>query len=311
MILNPLVSIIVPCYNQAQYLDAALQSVLDQTYADWECIIVNDGSLDNTAAVAKNWIAKDSRFFYLYKGNGGLSSARNAGLVAAKGAYVQFLDSDDCIAKTKLELSLQHLDLAKSKEVKVAITNFRMFVDNPLNTFAPFCNLNEQLFHFESLLYQWEEFFTIPIHCGLFEASLFKSFRFPENLKAKEDWVMWVSLFYQDCEAVFINEALALYRRNPDSMSTTKNMLPDFLSAHQYFKNILSEEEFNKLSVVLISRGYRASIYYKTRLNSAWQSNTYKSGNFIKKFLRRVGILNLAKTVLKKMLQSSCISKHF
>lgn len=306
-----LVSIIVPCYNQAKYLEEALQSVLDQTYTNWECIIVNDGSPDHTETVAKNWVDKDSRFKYVYKENGGLSSARNVGLEGAKGAYVQFLDSDDCIVKTKLELSLQHLNLAKSKDVKVAISNFRMFVENPLNTFAPFCNLNEQLFNFESLLYQWDEFYTIPIHCGLFEASLFKSFRFPENLKAKEDWVMWVSLFQQDCEAVFINEPLALYRKNPDSMTITKNMLIDFLNTHQYFKNILSEEEFNKLTAVLISRGYRATIYYKTRLNAAWQSNTFKSGNFIKKFLRRLGILELSKTVLKKMLQSSSISKYF
>ena len=307
----PKVSIIVPCYNQAQHLDAALQSILDQTYTNWECIIVNDGSLDNTCEVAKQWVEKDSRFIYLYKENGGLSSARNAGLEAAKGDYIQFLDSDDCIVKTKLELSLQHLNLAKSKEVKVVISNFGMFDDNPLNTFAPFCNLDDSLFNFESLLYQWEESFTIPIHCGLFETSLFKSFRFPENLKAKEDWVMWVSLFQKGCESVFIDEPLALYRRNPDSMTATKNMLQDFLSAHQYFKKIVSEDEFNKLSLVLISRGYRASIYYKTRLNAAWQSNIYKSGHFIKKFLRRLGILKLAKTIFKKILQSNSISKYF
>lgn len=306
-----LVSIIVPCYNQAQFLDVALHSVLDQTYTNWECIIVNDGSPDHTAELAKKWVAKDSRFIYLYKENGGLSSARNAGLEAANGSYVQFLDSDDCIHKTKLELSLQYLNLAQSKDVKVAISNFRMFLDNPLNSSAPYCNLNSSLFNFESLLYQWEELFTIPIHCGLFESSLFESFRFPENLKAKEDWVMWVSLFQQDCEAVFINEPLALYRRNPDSITTTKNMLPDFLNAHQYFKNILSEEEFNKLSVVLISRGYRATIYYKIRLNDAWQSNTYKSGNFIKKFLRRLRILKLSKKILKKLLQSNSVSKYF
>ena len=73
------VSIIVPCYNQAQYLDDCLQSVLDQTYQDWECIIVNDGSPDNTAIIASVWTARDPRFKYIYKENGGLSSARNAG----------------------------------------------------------------------------------------------------------------------------------------------------------------------------------------------------------------------------------------
>jgi glycosyltransferase involved in cell wall biosynthesis len=63
----PEISIIVPCYNQAQYLDECLQSVLNQTYQDWECIIVDDGSPDNTEKVVKKWIEKDSRFQYLKK----------------------------------------------------------------------------------------------------------------------------------------------------------------------------------------------------------------------------------------------------
>ena len=63
----PLISVVVPCYNQAQYLDECLQSVLNQTYQDWECIIVNDGSSDNTEKIAKKWVSKDPRFKYLYK----------------------------------------------------------------------------------------------------------------------------------------------------------------------------------------------------------------------------------------------------
>ncbi len=90
----PLISVIVPCYNQAQYLDECLQSVLDQTYQDWECIIVNDGSPDNTEEVAKKWLAKDSRFKYFYKENGGLSSARNAGIKDSIGQFIFFLDFD-------------------------------------------------------------------------------------------------------------------------------------------------------------------------------------------------------------------------
>ena len=77
---NPLVSIIVPCYNQAQYLPETLDSVLAQTYPYWECIIVNDGSPDNTEEIAKHYCEKDSRFKYVYKENGGLSSARNVSL---------------------------------------------------------------------------------------------------------------------------------------------------------------------------------------------------------------------------------------
>lgn len=292
---NPLVSIIVPCYNQAQFLDEALQSVLAQTYTNWECIIVNDGSPDNTEELAEKWVSKDSRFIYLKKKNGGLSSARNTGLEVAKGDYIQFLDSDDFLDKTKLELSLRHLNLSKSKGFKVAISNFRMFVDDPLSTSAPYCNLNEQLFHFESLLYQWEESFTIPIHCGFFDVLLFKSFRFPENLKAKEDWIMWVNLFYKDCEAVFIDEPLALYRINPDSMTKTKDMLPDFMKACIYFSNYLQENEFKKLSLLLISRYYKSNQDFKSRLMTTKNSNTYQTGLMIKKVLKGIGALRLFK----------------
>lgn len=101
--MNPLVSIIVPCYNQAQYLPEALQTVLEQTYQNWECIIVNDGSPDNTELVAKEWLAKDSRFKYIYKENGGLSSARNVGIENSKGEFILPLDADDKISNNYLE----------------------------------------------------------------------------------------------------------------------------------------------------------------------------------------------------------------
>jgi len=146
--IKSLINIIVTCYNQAHYLDEALQSVLDQTYPDWECIIVNDGSTDYTEEVAQKWVEKDSRFHYLKKENGGLSSARNAGLELAKGEYIQFLDSDDFLVNTKLQLSLQQLDLEKNKGVKVVVSNFRMFVVNPKNTSDPYCNLNSEFFNF-------------------------------------------------------------------------------------------------------------------------------------------------------------------
>ena len=96
----PLISVIVPCYNQAQYLDECLQSVLDQTYTDWECIIVNDGSPDNTEDVAKKWVEKDTRFIYLSKENGGLSSARNAGIEIAKGEWILPLDAAEKYGKS-------------------------------------------------------------------------------------------------------------------------------------------------------------------------------------------------------------------
>ena len=103
--MNPLISVIVPCYNQAQFLDECLQSVLDQTYQNWECIIVNDGSPDHTEEVANKWLEKDPRFRYIDKENGGLSSARNAGIEIAKGEWILPLDADDRIGNLYLELA--------------------------------------------------------------------------------------------------------------------------------------------------------------------------------------------------------------
>lgn len=112
--MNPLISVIVPCYNQAQYLDECLQSVLDQTYQNWECIIVNDGSPDHTEEVAKKWLEKDNRFRYIYKENGGLSSARNAGIREAKGEYLFFLDCDDLLPNIdSFYIYSKHINIVK------------------------------------------------------------------------------------------------------------------------------------------------------------------------------------------------------
>lgn len=95
--MNPLISVIVPCYNQAQYLEECLQSVLDQTYQNWECIIVNDGSSDDTEEIANKWSKNDERIKYIYKENEGLSSARNLGVKISLGEFIYFIDSDDSL----------------------------------------------------------------------------------------------------------------------------------------------------------------------------------------------------------------------
>ena len=126
--MNSLVSVIVPCYNQASYLGETLHSVFNQTYVDWECIIVNDGSTDHTEEIAVLWCEKDSRFRYLYKENGGLSSARNMGIAVSKGEYIQFLDSDDLIVPEKFQLQIKDL-----QESQISVSDYFSFQDGNLD----------------------------------------------------------------------------------------------------------------------------------------------------------------------------------
>ena len=88
----PLVSIIVPVYNYKAYLCRCLDSIAAQTLADWECLVVDDGSSDGSAAVCDEYAAKDPRFVVIHKENGGVSSARNAGLESARGEFLMFCD---------------------------------------------------------------------------------------------------------------------------------------------------------------------------------------------------------------------------
>ncbi len=104
------VSVIIPSYNYGQYLDPTLNSVLEQTTSDWECLVVDDGSTDHTAAIVAEWSRRDPRFRYLHQNNQGQATARNLGLQHARGEYIQFFDSDDLLQPDKLRIQSAWLD---------------------------------------------------------------------------------------------------------------------------------------------------------------------------------------------------------
>ena len=114
MVITMLFSLIIPVYNVEAYLRDCLDSVLNQTFADWEAVCVNDGSTDGSAAILDDYAAKDERLRVVSQANAGLSAARNAGMDAAKGDYILFLDSDDWLEDNALETianALQDEDL--------------------------------------------------------------------------------------------------------------------------------------------------------------------------------------------------------
>lgn len=281
---NYKVSIIIPCYNQAQYLDEALQSVFEQSYLDWECIIVNDGSLDNTEEVAQKWLAKDVRFKYVYKLNGGLSSARNLGLEKAAGDYIQFLDSDDFLDSRKIELSLQQCIQNLNEKSKIVISNFRMFTDDIGFSTDPFCELKQDYFTFQELLFGWDIKFNIPIHCGFFEASLFKNIHFSEDLKAKEDWIMWLQMFQKNVKCYFLDIPLVLYRTHSNSMTKDKLLMKDnHFKALLALKTIVPETEYSDYLISIIEQKNKNIASLEKHINNYKKSRGYKILEKVKK----------------------------
>ncbi|MBA3921646.1 MAG: glycosyltransferase family 2 protein, partial [Nostocaceae cyanobacterium] len=124
----PFVSVIVNCFNQGHYLERSVKSVLSQTFTDLECLIVDDGSTDNTRQVAENLINQDPRVHYFFKQNSGLPSSRNFGMQQAQGEWIQYLDADDWIHQDKIRFQLEYLPLAPALDIVLYADYERVFI---------------------------------------------------------------------------------------------------------------------------------------------------------------------------------------
>lgn len=213
---TPLISIVVPCYNQAQYLPETLNSVLSQTYKNWECVIVDDGSPDNTQEVANQYCIKDVRIKYVRKENGGLASARNYGIAHSNGEYILPLDSDDLIGTTYLEEAVTH------------------FLQNP-NTKLVYCqaekfgaengvwNLPE--YSYERLV-AWNIIFCTSMYRRV---DYDKTKGYNPNMKyGFEDWDFWLSFLNPDDEVYRIPNVLFHYRIKECSMLQTMDRTMEY-----------------------------------------------------------------------------------
>ena len=200
------VSVIVPCYNQAQFLDEALQSVLDQTYANWECIIINDGSPDNTEEVALKWCNKDERFNYFKKENGGLCSARNFGITYAKGEFILPLDADDKISKNYLEKAFQ--SFIEDASLKVVYCKAEKFGDEvgPWNLpkFSLF-NLSRNNLIFCSAFFRKKDWELV----GGYDTNMVHGW---------EDWEFWIAILKKGGNVKCLEEIGFYYRIKSNSM---------------------------------------------------------------------------------------------
>jgi hypothetical protein len=209
---GPFVSVVVPCYNHAKYLPEALQSVLEQTLPLWECIIVNDGSPDNTSEVARDWVARDARFRLVEKPNGGLSSARNAGIKAAIGEYILPLDADDILHPRFIE---ETIAVARSTQ-EFAIDG--VVVSTHVKAFG------ESSWIFESSITTVSSLVcrNTIVCASLFTKSLWNRVGgYDENFKQGfEDWEFWLRCADSGATFKIYPEPLFNYRQHKSSMLT-------------------------------------------------------------------------------------------
>lgn len=254
-----LVSIIVPCYNQAQYLSETLQSVLDQTYTNWECILVNDGSPDNTEEIALEWKNKDDRFKYFPKKNGGVSEARNFGIKESKGIYILPLDADDKISKTYIEEAVQILD--SNHEINVVYCEAEFFGIQKGKWELPKFSYNELLYQnivFCSSVFRREDFnktsgYNINMQLGL------------------EDWDFWLTFMELGASFYKLPKIHFYYRIS----SNSRNQSIDSIRLKSLYKQIYT----NHTNLYVNNFGTPQEAYHKIR--DIQNSKDYKIGNFI------------------------------
>jgi glycosyltransferase involved in cell wall biosynthesis len=261
--LNELVSIVVPCYNVGPFLGEALESVLAQTYTNWECIIVNDGSLDNTHDVAIEWEKKDSRFVYLKLQNGGVERARNKGIERANGEYILPLDGDDKLAPTFLEKTLQVFreqpdtmlvySLVELFEAKAGLWHLKDF---------SLKNLAAENMIVCTALYRKKEW----IRTGGYD----------EQVKYHlEDWELWINMLKDGGKVLRINEPLFFYRIRP--LSGVRSQTPEKMA---YMRKYITAKHHDFFSEHL---GDMISLY--------WEKENYK--NLIHKYEETIHELSL------------------
>ena len=213
---TPTITVLMSCYNAAQWLDDAIRSVLNQTYTDFEFIIVNDGSVDNTLEIIQRFAAFDSRIVVVTKPNSGLSDSLNVGIKMARGEWIARLDADDRCEPTRLQ---QQMELALTNLNLVFIGSGLTIIDdvgNKLNTYSyPTRHI--------SLLKHLRTARKFPPHASaLYRTKKVRDLGgYRSRIHRAEDWDLWLRLSAVG-ELACLSEPLVQIRKHPGQISRSE-----------------------------------------------------------------------------------------
>lgn len=260
----PLLSIIVPVFNAAEYLKDCLDSILTQTFADFELICVNDGSTDNSCEILKEYEQKDPRVIVCNQINKGTASARNTGIKQANGKYITFVDSDDCLEKDTYEEALKYIN--EADVVCFGITTFGR--DYSAKTRKSDDNYYQLKFKGNCLLNDVVIRKTDCSVCNkIFKKSIIEqySINFPEGLHYEDAEFCW-KYFLSSENIYFLKEYFYKYRRHTGSVMHTTFENCDYAIEHLYIienlYNFLKENNKFESNIQLFIKLFKSSFIF-------------------------------------------------
>jgi glycosyltransferase involved in cell wall biosynthesis len=253
---SPLISVVIPTYNHAHFLGAALQSVLDQTYSNWEAIVIDNHSTDNTDEVVNGFA--DSRITLLKIHNKGvIAASRNVGIKAARGEWIAFLDSDDLWYPRKLERCLQKIasgcDFVCHGEVWVSEQNGVRQIREV--QYGP-----ETRATFQKLLFEGNCISTSAVIVSQKLLKVAGGFDESKELITAEDYHLWLKLVRAGAHIGFVNEMLGEYIIH--AANTSKAALRNMQAVRAVFEKVYAELEAHPVKVRVLAWRRRAIIDY-------------------------------------------------
>jgi teichuronic acid biosynthesis glycosyltransferase TuaG len=220
----PLISIVTPVYNSAKYLNETIQSVINQTYKNWELLIVDDCSTDNSARIIKEIAAFDPRIrFMQLQCNQGSGPSRNLAIKEANGKYIAFLDSDDFWVAEKLEIQVNFLETNK---IAFSHASYGYWDEEGIEIRKPFI-VSRNAVDYQKLLKRTE----ISCLTAIYNQELIGKMYMP-NYRRKQDYALWLSILKKGFNSVPQQKVLAYYRQRKGSVTNKKYKL---IIKHYFF----------------------------------------------------------------------------
>jgi glycosyltransferase involved in cell wall biosynthesis len=287
-----MVSVIVTCYNQARCITNTLESIVAQTYTNWECIIVDDGSEDDSAAVINDFIKDNTRFTYLFQDNQGVSRARNKGFALATGSFINFLDGDDTFLTKKLQEQVQVFQ--DITDISICICDHQFYEEKQeVYKYYEFEKLTIK--PLEQILFKWHNGVAFPPHAALYKRSIWNKdeLPFPEDYTHRcEDWVFNVLVALKDKNYYMLDKVLCNYHMaTTNYTNNTKSLTTAAIKAMLYLKPKLPEQYQENFIDTTLDNNLRMYLESE-KINILQQSANWRIANAISKpfisFLKRV-----------------------